>query len=380
MKIVRRSIALALMLLLTLLPAAAFLSCGSDDTVTLNVYNWGEYMSVGDEGTLNSNKAFEDWYYEETGKRVKGNYTTYESNEALRARLESGAVSYDVIIPSDYMIEYFIEKDMLEELNFDNIPNYASNIDDAFKGLFFDPDEKYSVPYTYGMVGVIYDANRVAEEDTGSWDLLWNEKYKGNILQFNNSRDGFGTAMYRLGISVNTTVEADWQTAKDALREQKPLVKSWVMDEVFNMMETGEAAVATYYAGDYFTMVDEQANSVDLQFYYPTDADGKINTNLYVDSMCIPKGSKNKDLAEAYINFMLTEEPAVANAEQTYYASPNKVVYENEGYIEDMEDAYEVLYPADFDFRANYEAYAYRNLDSATLKLMNDLWDSLFIE
>ena len=378
MKTVRRIPILLLALALSLLPALAMTGCGSDELV-LNVYNWGEYMSLGEEGTLNSNKAFEQWYEEQTGKKVRVNYTTYDSNEALRARLESGAVNYDVIIPSDYMIEYFVEHDMLEELNFDNIPNYK-NIDDAFKGLFFDPDEKYSVPYTYGMVGVIYDAKRVDEADTGSWELLWNEKYSGSILQFNNSRDGFGSAMYRLGIDVNTTDHAQWEKARDALREQKPLVKSWVMDEVFNLMETGEAAVATYYAGDYFTMVDDQADSVDLQFYYPKDGDGRINTNLYVDSMCVPKGSKNKDVAEAYINFMLTEEPAVANAEQTYYASPNKIVYENAGYKEDLGDAYDVLYPSDFDFRANYEAFAYRNLDDATLKFMNELWDGLFIE
>lgn len=378
MKTVRRIPILLLALALSLLPALAMTGCGSDELV-LNVYNWGEYMSLGEEGALNSNKAFEQWYEEQTGKKVRVNYTTYDSNEALRARLESGAVNYDVIIPSDYMIEYFVEHDMLEELNFDNIPNYK-NIDDAFKGLFFDPDEKYSVPYTYGMVGVIYDAKRVDEADTGSWELLWNEKYSGSILQFNNSRDGFGSAMYRLGIDVNTTDHAQWEKARDALREQKPLVKSWVMDEVFNLMETGEAAVATYYAGDYFTMVDDQADSVDLQFYYPKDEGGRINTNLYVDSMCVPKGSKNKDVAEAYINFMLTEEPAVANAEQTYYASPNKVVYENAGYKEDLGDAYDVLYPSDFDFRANYEAFAYRNLDDATLKFMNELWDGLFIE
>ncbi len=374
----RRALSLGLVLAVALSCAALF-SCGGDE-VTLNVYNWGEYLSVGDEGTLNVNRAFEEWYERETGQSVRVNYTTYDSNESLRARLESGAVDYDVIIPSDYMIEYFLAHDMLSPLNFDNIPNYDTNIDPAFKGLFFDPEEKYTVPYSYGMVGVIYDAKRVDTADTGGWDLLWNEKYAGNILQFNNSRDGLGTAMYKLGIDVNTTDRAEWDRAAEEVRAQKPLVKSWVMDEVFNMMESGEAAIGTYYAGDYFTMRDDQAPGVDLRFYYPKDESGNINTNLYVDSMCVPKTSKHQDIAEAYINFMLTKEPAIANAEQTYYASPNRLVYESDAYKEDMGDAYGVLYPADFDFRANYDAYAYRNLDDETLAYMNSLWDALFIE
>ena len=125
------------------------------------------------------------------------------------------------------------------------------------------------MPYTYGIVGVIYNANVVDEADTGGWDLMWNPKYAGNILQFNNARDALGTAMYRAGIDVNTTDHADWQQALQALVDQRPLVKSYVMDEIYNMMESGEAAVAAYYAGDYFTMCDAQADSVDLQFYYP---------------------------------------------------------------------------------------------------------------
>ncbi len=367
------------LLICFLLVVPVLSSCSTSYDAVLNVYNWGEYMSLGEEGSLNVNKAFEEWYLQEYGVKVKVNYDTFDSNESLRSKLDSNAISYDVIIPSDYMIEYFINKDMLLELDFNNIPNYSTNIPDDFKNLYFDPDNKYTVPYAYGMVGVIYDANIVDEADTGSWDLLWNEKYKDQILQFNNSRDAFGTAMYKNKISVNTTDKSEWDKAYDELCLQKPIIKGNVMDEIFNDMEIGEAAIGCYYAGDYFTMADEQTDGIDLQFYYPR-IDGEIYTNLYVDSFCIPKCCKNKELAERYINFMLSEEPAIANAETTYYATPNKVVYENETYKEDIAEAYDVLYPSDFDFANNYDKFAYRNLDSETLAYITQLWEQYLID
>ena len=235
------------------------------NTLTLNVYNWGEYISDGSDDTLDTIKAFEEYYYETYGVKVKVNYTTYASNEDMFAKLSSGAVSFDVVIPSDYMIARMRENDMLLPLDFDNIPNYQY-INEGFHGLYYDPDDMYSVPYTYGVIGVIYDANRVDEEDAHGWELMWNDKYKGDILQFNNSRDAFATAQYMLGLDVNSTDHSQWDTALDALKKQAPLVKSYVMDEVYNMMESGEAAIAAYYAGDYFTMVDAQADNVDLQF------------------------------------------------------------------------------------------------------------------
>ena len=277
------------------------------NTLTLNVYNWGEYISDGSDDTLDTIKAFEEYYYETYGVKVKVNYTTYASNEDMFAKLSSGAVSFDVVIPSDYMIARMRENDMLLPLDFDNIPNYQY-INEGFHGLYYDPDDMYSVPYTYGVIGVIYDANRVDEEDAHGWELMWNDKYKGDILQFNNSRDAFATAQYMLGLDVNSTDHSQWDTALDALKKQAPLVKSYVMDEVYNMMESGEAAIAAYYAGDYFTMVDAQADNVDLQFYYP-DA-----TNYFIDAMCIPSCCQNKELAEIFINYMLSPEPAIANA------------------------------------------------------------------
>ena len=368
-----------------LVPAAAFCIlavtliltvAGNGQELVLNVYNWGEYISDGSEGSLDTVAAFEQWYEETYGVKVKVNYDTYPSNEDMYNKLKSGAISYDLVIPSDYMIAKMREEGMLLPLNFRNIPNYEY-ISERFRGLYYDPEDRYSVPYTYGVVGVIYNANVVDEADTGSWDLLWNEKYAGNILQFNNPRDAFGTAQYKLGLDVNSTDKADWDLAQQALQEQSPLLKGMVMDEIYNMMASGEAAIGTYYAGDYFTMVDmvdDQADKVDLQFYYPE------RTNYFFDAMCIPTCCQNQELAESFINFMLSEEAAVANAEYIYYASPNSLVYESEDYIEDMgEEAMAILYPPTDDFKTRYNAYAYRSLDSETLDYMNALWENVKI-
>ena len=346
---------------------------GGSDTLELNVYNWGEYISDGSDGSLDTVKAFEAWYEETYGEKVHVNYTTYASNEDMYAKLKSGAVSYDVIIPSDYMIARLANEDMLLPLNFDNIPNYQY-IEDQFRGLYYDPDDTYSIPYTYGVVGVIYDANQVDEADAGDWDLMWNPKYKGKILQFNNSRDAFGTAMYRAGIDVNTTDKSQWEAALQSLLEQRPLVKAYVMDEIYNALESGEAAIGAYYAGDYFTMLDAQADDVDLRFYYPDP------TNYFIDAMCIPSCCENKELAEVFINFMLSQETAVANAEYIYYASPNSLVYNDETYQEDMgEEAMEILYPEGVNFSEEYNKLAYRNLDDEMLSYMNSLWENLKI-
>ena len=339
----------------------------------LNVYNWGEYISDGADDTLDTIKAFEEWYEETYGQPVKVNYDTYASNEDMYAKLKSDAVSYDVVVPSDYMIARMLEEDMLLPLNFENIPNYEY-IDESFRGLYYDPDDLYSVPYTYGIVGIIYDANQVDPADVGSWDLMWNEKYAGNILQFNNPRDAFGTAMYRANADVNTSDHAVWDAALSDLVAQHGLVKSYVMDEIYNMMESGEAAISAYYAGDYFIMLDAESENVDLQFYYPEP------TNFFVDAMCIPKGCQDQELAEIFINYMLSEEPAVANAEYIYYASPNRIVYENEDYIEELgEDAMEILYPDIGDFSELYNKYAYRSLPQEMLDYMNELWETLKI-
>ena len=345
--------------------------CGGGSTVTLNVYNWGEYISDGSEDSLDVNAAFEEYYYETYGVRVKVNYTTYASNEDMYAKLRSGSTSYDVIVPSDYMVQRLIKEDMVEPLNFENIPNYQY-IADEFRALFYDPDDRYSIPYSYGMVGVIYNTKMVKEEDIGSWGLLWNPDYSGKILQFNNARDAFGTAMYYQKIDVNTTSAADWEKALEYLKTQKPLVQGYVMDEIFNKMKGESAAIAPYYAGDFLTMYDSNDS---LAFFYPEEG-----TNVFVDAYCIPKGSLHKDIAEAYINFMLSEEPAVANAEYIGYACPNQLVRQNEEYQEYLADihpdAYDILYPESSTLMTSY----YYMLDDDTQNLQNDLWEQLKID
>ncbi len=248
----------------------------------VNVYNWGVYI---DESVL-------DDFTQETG--IKVNYDTYDSNESMYGVLKNDGASYDVIIPSDYMISRMIEEDMLEPLDFNNIPNF-SDIDPSLKNPGYDPDNLYSVPYMWGVLGVIYNTTMV-EGTPDSWGLLFDPAYAKQILMFNNSRDGMGIALKYLGYSYNTADPAEIQAATDLLIQQKPLVQSYVMDEVFEKMQSGSAAVCSYYYGDYRTMADVNP---DLAFYVP-----KEGSNLYVDAMCIPKNAENKANAEAFINFM----------------------------------------------------------------------------
>lgn len=379
MKKIQKIIAVSLCLVIL---AAAFLmtSCESDggEVTTLYVYNWGEYISDGSEDSLDSNKAFEEWYYDTYGERVKVSYSTYSSNEDMYAKLSGGAVNYDVIVPSDYMIERLIKEDALAPLDYSNIPLAKENLSPEFFGEnaefdYYDEGNVYSVPYFYGMIGIIYNTEMVDEDDIGSWSLMWNEKYKGNILQFNNSRDAFGTAQYYLGIDVNTDDESEWREALELLKKQKGIVQGYVMDEIFNKMEGGSAAIAAYYAGDFLTMYENNEN---LDFFYPEEG-----TNLYIDAMCIPKTSENKLIAERYINFMLSVDenygaPAIANAEYTYYASPNRAVVENEDYRDYMNeikaDGYDIMYATD-----DVQATAYANLSPEKLIMLNNLWEEL---
>ena len=376
-----RKIAAVLLALVLATASASLLSgCSEEgpvDTATLYVYNWGEYISDGSEDSLDANAAFEEWYLEEFNVKVTVNYSTFSSNESLYAKLSSGSVKYDVIVPSDYMIERMIEEDLLAPLDYSNIPN-AENLLPEFWGensehSEYDPGNVYSVPYLYGMIGIIYNTEMVDEdeEDIGSWNLMWNEKYAGNILQFNNSRDAFGKAQYLLGIDVNTEDETLWRQVLEKMKEQKKILQGYVMDEIYNKMENGSAAIASYYAGDFLTMYE---NNEDLEFFYPEEG-----TNIYVDAMCIPKNCNNKLIAERYIDFMLSEEPAVANAEYTYYASPNRLVLENEEYQEYMndikDDAFDLVYDTE-----GIQTSTYRNLSAKNIVLVNDLWEELKAE
>ena len=352
----------------------AFSACEErDEVLTLYVYNWGEYISDGYDDSVDTNAEFEKYCKEVLGLTVKVNYSTFASNESMYAKVSSGSAKYDVIIPSDYMIERMVKEDMLAPLDLSKIPNYA-DIDDAFKGdnVYYecDSEETYSVPYFYGMIGIIYNTDIVDENDEqiGSWDLMWDEQYKGDILQFNNSRDAFGTAQYKLGLDVNDENEDNWRLALDELLKQKKIVQGYVMDEIFNKMQSDSAAIAAYYAGDYISMYE---NNDKLAFFYP-----KEGTNSYIDAMCIPKNAANKDLAHEYINFMCSKDIGIANALYTYYASPLTSVVQDEEYIEAMSeihpDAMDILYGKPHD-----PSKAYLNLSPEGLAMQNILWEEL---
>ena len=356
---------------------------GSSEVIYLNVYNWGEYMADGSDSEYgNVNKMFEEYYEAKTGKKVVVNYSTYATNEDLYSKLNNSAVSYDVVIPSDYMIEKLIEADLLLEFDVNSeIPNYQY-IDENFKKPYYDEAERYSVPYTYGMIGIIYNPEMVDAEDAQdeSWGLLWNEKYADQILQFNNPRDAFATAMYWKGLDINSDDPAVWDQALELLIEQKPLIQGYVNDEIFDKMTAGSAAIAPYFAGDYITMAETEG-AVPLEFYYPTEG-----ANYFVDAMCIPKSSKNPDVAKEYINFMLSEEPAVENAKFIGYASPNTLVSSNADYLDYMgEDACEILYgteghnPLDVnkEYNEKYGTTCYKNFTPEIQSRVNTLWENL---
>ncbi len=357
------SLTFACILLLACLSPTVFAAKGEKDYshlkgTTINVYNWGEYISDGSDGTLDVNKEFEKRY------GITVNYTNFESNENMYNKLKSGGTNYDIVIPSDYMIAKLSNENMLAEINFDNVPNYKY-IQEKYKNLYFDPDNKYSVPYTVGMVGLIYNT-KVVKEPVDSWAVLWDWNYKGQILMFNNPRDTFGIAQAFLGQSVNTTDKGEWEEAIELLKKQAPLVSSYVMDEVFNKMENGDAALAPYYAGDFLTMYD---NNPDLAFCYP-----KEGVNFFVDSICIPKTVQNKEAAELYINFLCEEEIAVANANYICYASPHKLVVNNDNYDYKGND---ILYPKEENMP---KTQIFENLDKETQQYMSDLWNELKIE
>lgn len=297
--------------LLLALPAGT--ASAADSQIDLRVYNWGEYISNGEDGSLDVIAEFEKAY-----PNITVEYNTYASNEELYAKLRSGSANYDVIIPSDYMISRMIQEDMLEKLDFENIPNF-SDVMDSFKNLEYDPTNEYSVPYTWGTVGIIYNTTMV-DEPVDSWDILWDPAYTGNILMFNNSRDAFGIALKRMGYSQNTTDKEILDQAAQDLKDQKQVLQSYVMDEIFDKMSNGEAALAPYYAGDALTMI---ADNPDLAFAIPQEG-----TNRFVDAMVIPKGVRHKEAAEQFINFMLEPEIALANIEYICYSTPMQSVYD----------------------------------------------------
>lgn len=321
----------------------------------ITVYNWGEYISDGSEGSLDVNKAFEKL----TG--VKVNYITYDSNEIMYANVKSNAVSYDVVIPSDYMIARLLSEGLLQKLDFSKLNNYKYIMDD-YKDLYFDENNEYSVPYNVGMVGLIYNTKMV-EGTPDSWEIMWDESYTNQILNFNNPRDAFAIAQFLLGIDVNTLDKSDWDKAAQKIKDQKPVRQGLVMDEVFDKMQGGNAAIAPYYAGDFLTM--HEVNE-DLAFVYP-----KEGTNIFVDSACIPSNAKNYGAALMYLNFLMEPEVALANAEYICYASPNKAVVSSDEY---SFKGNEILYPTEENMpKTEY----FHDIDSEIRSYYEKLWEEV---
>ena len=329
------------------------------DDISINVYNWGEYISTGaDEGTLDVNAEFEKL----TG--IKVNYTNYATNEELYAKLKGGGTTYDVIIPSDYMISKMIKEKLIQPLDMENIPNFRY-IMDNYRNLAYDPENAYSVPYTWGTVGIIYNAEEIdIPREEIDWDILWNKEYKDQILMFDNPRDTFAIAEIMLGYSLNTEDPAELKVAAEKLREQKDVVQAYVMDEVFDKMAAGEALLAPYYAGDALTILEDNE---DLDFAVP-----KSGTNLFVDAMCIPTSAKQKEAAEMYINFMCEPDIAFANIDYICYSTPHSAAFDM---LDEEVQNDPVSYP-DSEFIAN-KTTVFVNLSDDANEMMSQLWTEM---
>lgn len=323
-----------------------------DKNITINVYNWGEYISDGADDSLDVNAEFT----KRTGIKVQ--YSTFASNEELYAKLKSGGSSYDVIIPSDYMVSRMIKEDMVQPLDYNNIPN-SSKIMERFQKPSYDPENRYSVPYMWGTVGIIYNTTMV-DGTVNSWDILWDARYLGQILMFSNSRDAFGISLLRLGYSLNTEDPEQLREACEELKKQKPLVQAYVMDEVFDKMQGGEAALAPYYAGDAITMIK---TNPDLAFAVPEEG-----TNCFGDAMCIPKGAQNKEAAELYINFMCETDVAAANSEYIGYSTPQQEAYDS---LDDEVKNNPIAYPSEEVLK---KTERFVNLSEETNATIDSMW------
>jgi len=325
---------------------------------TLNVCNWGEYISDGSDNSLKVVQAFTEL----TG--IKVNYDFFDTNETLYSKMAGGGVHYDVIFPSDYLIQRLIAEDRLEQLDFGQIPNFQY-IPEEYRNLYFDPQGLYSVPYTVGTTGLIYNA-KLVHSPPDSWAAMWDPAYAGQVLQFASPRDAFGVAQFLLGQDPNATDEAGWRATADKLKEQAPLVQAYVTDDIYGIMEGENAIMGPYYAGD-FVLMNE--SNPDLAFCLP-----KEGVNFFYDSVCVPKGTKNLGAAMLFINFLLEPDVALANAEQIVYASPHTAVRNNPDYSL-MDNP--VLYP---DPASLPPVFNYKNLPQDILTLMNNLWTEVKIK
>ena len=281
--------------------AGLFTGCGGVGKDTLKVYNWGDY--IGEDVIDEFEKKYD----------VKVIYETFATNEEMYTKLKGGGSDYDVLFPSDYMLERMIKEDMLEKIDLNNIPNFKY-IDEHFRNLSYDPGNKYSVPYMWGTIGIIYNKTMV-KEPVESWRILWDKKYEKQIFMLDSSRDTIAITLKMLGYSINTKNMDELEEAKNALIEQKSLVLSYMGDDVKDSMIAGQAALAVVWSGDAVYMKNENP---DLEYVIP-----KEGGNIWLDAIVIPKGSKNKKLAETFINFMCEPEIAFRNTDYIGYSSPH---------------------------------------------------------
>lgn len=328
----------------------------SADAGEVYVYNWGEYI---DEEVI-------DMFEEETGIHVV--YDMFETNEEMYPIIEAGARTYDAVCPSDYMIQKMIENDLLAEINLDNIPNYSQiDLEYIERSKAFDPENKYSVPYTWGTVGILYNTSMVAPEDVPTkWMDLWDEKFSGEILMQDSVRDAFMVALKALGYSMNTTDETELAAARDLLIEQKPLVQAYVIDQVRDKMIGGEAAIGVIYSGEMLYIQEEVANlGLDYSLEYVIPEEG---TNVWIDSWVIPANAKNKENAEKWIDFLCRPDIAKMNFEYITYATPNKGAFD---LLDEELQNNKAVFP-DIDSMENCEVF--QSLGDEVDSVYNDMW------
>lgn len=342
------------LLVLTALVAAFTLSaCGSSNDNCVYVYNWGEYI---DPEVITM-------FEEETG--IKVIYDEFETNEVMYPKVEAGASVYDVICPSDYMIQKMIDNDILAEINWDNVPNATANIGAQYfeQSKGFDPENKYSVPYCWGTVGILYNTTMV-NEPIDSWDVLWDEQYKDNILMQDSVRDAFMVALKRNGATMNSVDEAELEAAKNELIAQKPLVQAYVVDQVRDKMIGDEAAIGVIYSGE---AIYTQRENPNLAYVIP-----KEGTNVWIDSWVIPKNCQNKENAEKWIDFMCRPDIALLNFDYITYSTPNDAARE---LIEDEDIKNSPIAFPDLTQYENLETYSYLGEDADLM--YNNLWEEI---
>lgn len=342
--------------LCTCMTAALLSGCGSANKYPngkVYVYNWGEYI---DPETL-------DMFEKETGIQVI--YDEFDTNETMYPKVEAGASNYDVVCPSDYMIQKMIDNDLLQELNWDNIPNAKANIGAQYyeQSEAFDPGNRYAVPYCWGTVGILYNKTMVDEPVT-SWSILWDEKYADSILMQDSVRDLFMVGLKSLSYSMNSTDEKELNEAKDLLIQQKPLVQAYVIDQVRDKMIGNEAALGVIYSGE---AIFTQRENPDLEYVIP-----KEGTNVWIDGWVIPKNAENVENAEKFIDFMCRGDIALLNFDYITYSTPNTAA---QALIEDDDIRNSKIAFPDLSQYDGLETFSYLGDDADAL--YNDLWKEI---